>query len=354
MKELGLIHVVSSLNVGGAERFVLDLGSKQLKQFNRVAILSFGSEQDQLVDIAKSIGIEVYTISRVGSVFGQIKLFSILRKFDVIHLHTAYALNPLSIVMNLIGSKVCVFTRHGAAPNNSSQWQDIHNKFKKFINGVAFVSQDAKNVFEETYPWKDIPMEVVDNGVIMPKAIDAPKFENKIRIGSVGRLVPLKHQISLLKAAELLDVENKTKISLEIFGDGEDWEKLTSFARDHVSDVDVTFHGLVTEREKIYNSIDILVMTSETEGLSLAIMEAMAYSNPVIATDVGGNSTLVNDGASGWLFDYDDSNALASIINGVVNDTQQIAKRGRIGRTFIEQNYSIDVTASAYERLYFN
>ena len=129
---------------------------------------------------------------------------------------------------------------------------------------------------------------------------------------------------------------------------------MINFANKSVNDVSITFHGLVTERDVIYKAIDVLVMTSETEGLSLAIMEAMAHSIPVIATDVGGNSTLVDDGESGWLFDYDDHKTLAGIIENIVKNAQQITQRGSAGRRFIEQNYSIDVTADAYAKLYFS
>lgn len=353
--KLKIIHIVSSLNVGGAERFVIDLGNKQLFHGSRVSILSFGSLTDTLVDVAQDKGIEVYTIEKVASILGQFKLLRLLTKYDIIHIHTAYALKPLSIVMKFIGRRQCVYTRHGAAENNSTAWKKTHNKFKRHIKAMSFVSQESFDVFRRNFPWYDIPMSVVDNGVLLPE--DKAHFrveEDKLHIGSVGRLVPLKHQISLLKAISILPQDLQASIQLHIFGDGECESNLRKFSKDNLINENINFYGMVTERDKIYPAFDCLVVTSETEGLSLVIMESMAYSKPVIATDVGGNSKLVLDNINGWLVNYDDHHQLAEKIRELFDDYNKIKSFGDLALDYITENFSLDTVIEKYNEIYQN
>jgi len=351
--KLKIIHIVSSLNVGGAERFVIDLGSKQLSNGNIVSILSFGSAKDTLVNVAKDKGIQVNTVESVASIFGQFNLLILLPKFDIIHIHTAYALKPLSIVMNLLGRKQCVYTRHGAAENNTADWKEIHNKFKRHVKAMSFVSRQSFDIFKRNYPWHDIPMSVVDNGVLLPDGDTYSRIEeNKLHIGSVGRLVPLKHQISLLKAVSILPQTLQTSIKLHIFGDGECELALRKFSKNNLIDENINFYGMVTERDKIYPAFDCLVVTSETEGLSLVIMESMAYSKPVIATDVGGNSKLVLDNVNGWLVNYDDHHQLAEKIRELFEDHNKIKSFGASALDYITENFSLDTIVDKYNEIY--
>lgn len=351
--KLKIIHVVSSLNIGGAERFVIDLGEKQLSLGNDVAILSFGSNEDTLVDVAKNKGLETYIIEKAKSLFGQLKIFLALKKFDIIHIHTAYALKPLSIVMKVIGGKPCVYTRHGAAQNNSLAWQKIHQHFKRHIKAMSFVSQEACDIFKHNYPWHDIPMSVVDNGVLLPDLAAYPRvYDNKLHIGSVGRLVPLKHQISLLKAMSILPENIQQSIVLHIFGDGECESKLRTFAKNNLLEANIRFYGMVTERDQIYPTFDCLVVTSETEGLSLVIMESMAYCKPVIATRVGGNPTLVKHNENGWLVDYDDHHQLAALLQNLSENVPQVTTFGLSAREYIADNFSLATVVNKYAEIY--
>jgi len=349
--EYKLIHVISSLNVGGAERFVLDLIAKQHESNELVEILSFGSKSEKLVSVAEKHLIKVHYIPDAATILGQFKLLFLLVKFDIVHIHTSYALKPLSIVMKLLRRKNCLYTRHGAAPLDSEAWKVIHNKFRAYIKAMTFVSSEAKNVYRNTYDWEDISMDVVANGVAVPR-ISKQSDSNKLRLASVGRLVPLKHQMCLLKAVSNLPKKYKSKIAIDIFGEGESELLLKNFTSNNLIDLEVCFHGMLTNRDEVYNSFDVLVVTSETEGLSLAIMESMVYGKPVVASNVGGNSSLVQPNITGWLFDYDDDHELTKIIMGLVNNSPEVTHYGVNSRDFILKGYSIDVSAQEYERLY--
>lgn len=350
MKKLKIIHIVSSLNVGGAERFVIDL-SQSIKEHHQVEILSFGSEQDTLYKVARSHNIDVTNIPNSSSLLGQTHLFKKLSSCDVIHLHTPRVIKTLSIVLKLIGKKRIIYTRHGAAALSSKQWQNLHSKFKKYVSHMTFVSQEGMDIFTQTYPWPDIAKEVVDNGVVTPE-LSKKSDDEVLKVGSVGRFVALKNQMCLLKAVHILPDELRGKVEVHLFGDGECKQALQDFVEKNALSKQVVFHGMVENRETIYNAFDVMCVTSETEGLSLAIMEAMAFQLPVIATDVGGNSKLVKDGINGWLFNYDDTQALSKQLACLVNNRNLLTTYGEKAREYIIENFSIKNAVSKYINLY--
>lgn len=351
MSKQKIIHIVSSLNVGGAERFVIDLSQSLRETHNNVEILSFGSVSDTLCKVAENAGIKVNNIPNSSSVLGQLKLLNVLIRCDVIHLHTPRLIKTLSIVLKIIGKKKLVYTRHGAADLSSSQWKKLHSGFRKYVSYMTFVSQEAMDVFTKIYAWPEIQKKVVDNGVKIP-ALANKERGDILKIGSVGRFVALKNQISLLKALNSLPSNVQKNVEVHLFGNGECEQQLRKFVEDNQLHQQVVFHGMVKDRNFIYNAFDLLCVTSETEGLSLAIMEAMAFSLPVLATDVGGNSKLVKHDINGWLFSYDDHEAIIERILWVIDNKEHLTQLGQEGRKYIQETFSIDVAKNKYVDIY--
>jgi glycosyltransferase involved in cell wall biosynthesis len=87
--------------------------------------------------------------------------------------------------------------------------------------------------------------------------------------------------------------------------------------------------GRRSDMPRVLKTMDVFVLPSESEGMSNAILEAMAMERPVVATAVGGNTVVIDDGASGYLVDYPDSAALADRVHRLLADP---ATREQIGR----------------------
>lgn len=346
-----VIHIVTSLNVGGAERFVIDLIEQQKKSLCNIEILSFGSPADILTEVAIQRGIKVNIIENVSTILGQLKLFNTLRHIDIIHIHSPHIIKPISIAIRLIGKKRLIYTRHGEDALSSRCWKRRHKFFRKFVNHMTFVSQKSKDIFCQTYAWAEIKKEVVDNGVVLPENV-IEKTGINLKLGAVGRFVPLKNQICLMKAINLFPDSYKKLVEIHLFGDGKCYKELSTYANKQLSNVKVIFHGMIQDREVIYNSFDLLVVCSETEGLSLAIMEAMAYGIPVVATDVGGNSRLVKDKENGWLFNYNDVERLSTTLKNILDNDSEYKCFSVKSREYISGNFSIKSTADKYLSIY--
>ncbi len=347
---LKVAHIVSSLNVGGAERFVIDLCSVQAKMNIASTIISLGQQDDPLTAECRDLDIPVISFS-CHIALKVLKISLALRKFDVVHIHSPSVLKFLRFTLPLLKVKF-IYTRHGAAHLKSDNWKLIHKRVKPYIHALTFVSREGQENFSSVHDWQDTKQCVIDNGVHLVPATPTLQERKVLRIGSVGRMIPLKHQIGLLKAVRLLSVNMRNNIELHFFGDGELLQELQAYQQKHLADVSVHFHGMVSDREFIYSSFDVLVVTSQTEGLSMVIIEAMARKIPAIATTVGGNPKLVIDNETGFLFAYDDSQHLAELITYSYQNQKVLANLGEASYQHVKANFSIESTAKKYAELY--
>ena len=208
-------HILCSLDVGGAERFVIDLSIVQKSLKIDPTVVSLGSPQDFLVgECSKN---KVSVVTAFGSSLSKMfHCLFVLRKFDVIHIHSPHGLKFLRFVLPLLNKKV-IFTRHGAKAFNEINWINFHKKIKPYVTAITFVSNEGKDNFLQSHPWSDITHQVIDNGVIINQGLTKDISSSVLRIGSVGRMIPLKNQIGLLKAVKCLDITARNNIELHFF-----------------------------------------------------------------------------------------------------------------------------------------
>jgi glycosyltransferase involved in cell wall biosynthesis len=347
---LKIAHVVASLNVGGAERFVIDLCQTQKKQGEHPLIISLGQPGEPLEAECDSVGVTFFS-SKFLSVIKLFQVFFRLRNIDIGHIHSSHALKFLRSIVPFLNKKI-IYTRHGAAPLKAEHWKKLHINVRPFIKAATFVSNEGVENFKNMHGWHDTLLNVIDNGVLINPIDSTRQASKKLKIGSVGRMIPLKNQLGLLQAIAIMPEEVKKCVEVHFFGDGECLNSLKIYNKENLPNTDVHFHGMVNDREFIYSSFDLLVVTSETEGLSMVIIEAMANKIPVIATNVGGNPKLVIPNKTGWLFEYADDEKLAEFIESIVVNKTILEPLGQAAFCYISENFSIESSAKKYEALY--
>ena len=349
-----VMHAVSSLNVGGAERFVIDLSTVQREQGLVPVVLSLGRESDALVSEARSLGLEVL-LAPPGLVRRSLAVLRWVRqrKVRILHIHSSMVLKSLALILPFLAWHCrVIYTRHGQAPLAEKSWLYLHRWARRFVSAVTFVSNTSQGVFNEIQMWPPEIQQVIDNGVLLPPRPKQLQHDAPLQLGCVGRLVELKGQRHLIHVLGDPGMGVPASTMLHVFGDGPlrgEYETLA--ARLDVA-ARVRFHGNVMDRGAVYATFDILVVCSQTEGLSLAIMEAMAYGMPVIATDVGGNSQLVLDGVTGLLVPYADAAALARAIRQLVGNPALASAMGKRGRERVAEQFSIERTSGFYNQVY--
>lgn len=174
-------------------------------------------------------------------------------------------------------------------------------------------------------------------------------------VGTVGRMQTVKAQPLLAEAFVLALKQQpglRSHLRLAMVGDGPlraECEAILASAG--VRDL-AWLPGERNDVPALMNSFDLFVLPSLAEGISNTILEAMASSLPVIATAVGGNADLVDDGVSGQVVPAGSVPALASALVSWCEDRERRRQAGRSGRERVERQFSLPAMVASYEAVY--
>jgi glycosyltransferase involved in cell wall biosynthesis len=170
-------------------------------------------------------------------------------------------------------------------------------------------------------------------------------------IGNVAALVPHKGQRHLVEAAARV-VRRIPDARFLIVGEGELRPVLERQIRDLGLDRHVTLAGFRSDALGLMKSFDVFVMSSVTEGLGSAVLEAMACERPVVATRTGGLPEAVEDGRTGLLVPPRDEAALEDAIVRLLADPALRKELGQAGRARVAQQFSVDHLVAGTARVY--
>ncbi|MFH0925678.1 MAG: glycosyltransferase, partial [bacterium] len=168
--------------------------------------------------------------------------------------------------------------------------------------------------------------------------------QNDTLLACIGRLTTQKGHKYLLNCLKLLE-PNYPRLIVLIVGDGEERESLINLAEKLSVKNILRFIGHREDIPQILHISDGLILASVFEGLPLCILEAMAASKPVIATDVGGVRELVIDQETGFLVPPKDINALAAAITKLISLPDCGGEMGKKGRELVRKKFSIQMVA---------
>ena len=184
----------------------------------------------------------------------------------------------------------------------------------------------------------------------LKKQLDLPNDKKVILVGA--RFEPVKDHFFLLEGIKYLKEQYRSDFICLLAGDGPLKEQIQQKINDdHLSDV-IKIIGFQTDIYPYIKMADIIVLTSEKEGVPRIIMEAMAFSKPVVATDVLGTRELVVNGETGLLVEYKNVQHLASSIHVLLNDERKRKEFGNNGRKRIEENFTEAIVVERIVKMY--
>jgi glycosyltransferase involved in cell wall biosynthesis len=173
-------------------------------------------------------------------------------------------------------------------------------------------------------------------------------------IGTVGRLTPVKGIPYLLEAASVL-LRQGANVKVLIVGGGSIRQDLTAQTHNLGIADNVVFSGHREDTDALLHAMDIFVLPSLSEGIPMALLEAMATSRPIVASRVGGIPEIVEDGFEGYLVEPMDVNGLADRCRQLIEFPEVARKMGEQGRKRVERDFSAtamaDRVASVYKEL---
>lgn len=194
--------------------------------------------------------------------------------------------------------------------------------------------------------WKK--SQVIPTGIDPVPYRHLPNANLKPVITYVGRLESVKGVDDFLAATTSLNLGTilPDHAKIQVVG----WYKNHPLVAEYKDRV--TFTGLRDDIPAILSTTDIFVLPSHSEGLSNALMEAMASGCACVASDVGGNAFLIQNGMSGFLFPVGDRAALAAHLRRLIEDPAKRKMMGEAARKRIEEQFSWDVIGKMYRKLF--
>lgn len=198
---------------------------------------------------------------------------------------------------------------------------------------VTAISRKHQELAHQTLANIEIP--IVPNGVESDLFYPADERTGSVNVLCVGRLIERKGQYYLLQAfAQLCEQCSDQALELTLVGTGDAEDALKSLASELRIQDRVHFVGFVPREEmpRVYRQADIFVLPSQSEGMSIALLEAMSSGLPVIVTDTGGTEELVKAGENGLIVEWADVPNLTKALNQLAGDCALRRKMGVANR----------------------
>ena len=223
---------------------------------------------------------------------------------------------------------------------------------------MVTVSSDASDVCRDIEGISPKKLAVIENGIDLSPYLAIHREtqlqrmqDGEFRFIHVGRLSHEKNQ-SLLLAAFAFLLKRYPYSTLTICGNGSQKSALMDQAQQLMISNSIDFVGAVNDIPQRLASHDAFILSSITEGLPLAIIEAMAGGLPVISTDVGGVREVLENGVNGYLVPSQDESALQAALLTACADPLHLQTMGESAKAFIHANYSLTKMTDKYLALY--
>jgi glycosyltransferase involved in cell wall biosynthesis len=357
-----VLHLSTSSGPGGAERVISTLAQALNDDRFRVIVGLFKS--GWLQTECERLGVETRVIPLKGTLHMQWfrNCFRLVReeRIALIHGHEFSAIVYGWIVSRLAGI-FFVGTVHG----KNYFWQKLRRRLAyrtiSRLGQLVAVSEDLKDFIVKTVGIPASRVQVIYNGVesgspVSDAEIDRCRAELGLSagdpvIGTVGSLYPVKGHRYLLDAMPTILRQYPNAVLL-LIGRGELEISLKEQTQRLGIEERVRFLGMRQNVPKLLAVMDVFVLPSLSEGLSLALLEAMASGKPVVATHVGGNSELIDHGRTGFLVQPEDARDLAANLLKLLSDPEKMQQFGRQAAERVRQHFSMGLMVDRYRDLY--
>ena len=254
----------------------------------------------------------------------------------------------------------------GDYDGSNRTYQRVRRLYRPFVQHYVALSRDLQQYLVDKVHVPPARITQIYNGVDThrfhpaadgPVPIDGCPFDPARHwlVGTVGRMQTVKDQPTLARAfvhALELQPALRERLRLVLVGDGPlKAECEAVLAGAGVRDL-AWLPGERADVPAVMRGLHAFALPSLAEGISNTILEAMASGLPVLATAVGGNADLVEEGVTGWLVPPGDVGAMAQALVRLANDPAQAAAMGHAARAAVEARFSLEAMVMAYQRVY--
>lgn len=357
-----IVHVVYSLEMGGAEVLVAQLARIQRANGHDVSICAYS----KLGPIGEQLSAEGFSIYVPGEAHPARTMLRYLQHFrrvrpDVVHCHNPAPTLQAALPGRLAGARCVLATRHSLVEppydrNAEIKFSIIARLACNWIVGICDIT--AQNLRGAPIAAADKIVRVY-NGVVpvirmeagSPEQLEPIAHPKCFTLLFVGRLATIKNLETLIRAFAHASAE-LPNIRLWIVGDGPVRPALESLAAELGQSDRIRFWGQRMDTAAFFSAADCFVMSSVSEGLPMSLLQAMSLGIPAITTDVGGMAEVLTLAQSGLRSPVGDHAAYADAILRIATDSALRAHLSANALTAYHQHFTLAQMDRAYMELY--
>lgn len=365
-KKIKLLQITHDLAIGGLQQVVVNICRSIDREKFDVTVLCL-RYLGEFVPQIEELGIKVIFLPQredgKTDHFSFLKVAKVLKgeKIDIIHTHNTQPFLDGTLAAIMSGVKAVIHTDHCRSfPDKKrymfAEWLMSHYAYK--VVGVSDHTTENLVKYEHITRKK---LMTIPNGIDISKydtEIDRDAKKNDIGINNSGFIIGMGVRLSKQKGITYLlksmpEIINAfPDITLVIAGDGEERVNLEKETTDLNINDNVIFTGPRLDIHELLKLFDLYVLPSIFEGLPMVLLESMAAGCPIVATDVGGNSTAIKHRINGSLVESENPKAFAEEVIHVLNDEDLRRQYIEKSHVMMKELFSADIMTRQYENLY--
>lgn len=381
VRKVKVLHLIESLNMGGAQKIIYQLASTSTSSDHSVCNLYQSGPYEQImhdegIDLIplkarrRSVIFLPFFIYDLYCIFTRLMVVVKSQQIKILHAHLPDS-SLIAIVVGKLTNTPVVLTIHNNFSLPSKRKAPVRDALRTFITNMVFkranyiitVGNDIKESLHQTIGY-ETPIKTVYNGVDYQRYTSGLKktaplqFRQSLGVSSqatiatvVGRLDKQKGHTYLIDAAHQL-LDKYPELVFLLIGEGELKEKLIDQARSLKIADNFIFLGNRNDVPEILGMSDVFVLPSIYEGIPLVVLEAMAAGLPVVATDVAGTRELIESGIDGLLAKTEDSKDIARVMNNLLSDMARGKEMSLRAQTKVKESFSLQRMVAGTECVY--
>lgn len=313
-----ILHVITSLEIGGAQRLLADLLPLQFA-LEEVTLLVYERVHNDFERTIEEAGIKIFCLNEHNFHNPRIifRLRKIFKEYDLVHAHLFPTIYWASLAVRGLKVKL-VYTEHSTSNSRRNKWyfRPIERLMYGRYDRIISISKQTQDALTSWLRQDDERFVVINNGV------DTKKFAN-VRVPvirksliMISRFASSKDQETVIRAMEFIDKE----ATLRFVGDGENRKHCENLVQELGVIDRVQFLGSRSDVPELVASSYIGIQSSNWEGFGLTAVEMMAAGKPVIATNVDGLKQVVE--GAGEIFNVGNASELAELVNYLLDNEE--------------------------------
>ena len=368
MKRLKVMIITHDMKIGGLQRVVADIATHLDRNRFDPSVCALRDGGPIAEELQKN-RIRFFNISQKNGGVDYLCFLKLRRLFreekpDIVHTHNTQPFIDGTIGSILAGVPVRIHTDHARDFPDKRRYMYAEYVMSQFVDRVVAVSEHTKQNLVRFEHIDGNKIDLIPNGIdgakyAMPidrqkkmKELNIPTGKGPI-LGVGVRLSKQKGITYLLKAMKILSADFPNVVLL-IAGEGDLRESLEKEAIDLGIEEYVLFLGPRLDVNELLKIFDVYVLPSLWEGMPLVLLEAMAASLPIVATNVGGNPEVVVNKVNGFLVEPGDVRALYQSIKSILKNGELREQFSKSSQERFRQRFNVDVMVKRYERLYLS